>query len=275
MKKVILITGASSGMGKDATIRLAKAGYTVYGAARRVEQMKELEAEGGHAIKLDVTDVDNIKSVVDRVVSEQKRIDVLWNNAGYSCMGTVEDVTLEDAKHQMEVNLFGVSEMTKAALPYMREQKSGLIINTSSVGGKIFSPLNAWYHASKHALEGLSDSLRIELRPFNIDVVILQPGGVKSEFGKVAIGPLSERSKGSAYADLYKKLIKAYQSQFGAQTENMSEPSVISDTIVKIINSKDPKTRYPAASMARIILLLRRMLSDRGFERLIVSQLDR
>lgn len=275
MKKVIIVTGSSSGMGKDAAIRLAKEGHIVYGAARRLERMKELEAAGGHTVALDVTDVDNIKKVVAKVIANENRIDVLWNNAGYACMGAVEDVTLEDAKHQMDVNLFGVSEMTKAVLPHMREQKSGLIINTSSVGGEIFSPLNAWYHASKHALEGWSDSLRIELRPFNIDVVVLQPGGVKSEFGKVAMGPLVERAKKSAYSDLYKKLIKAYKSQFGTQTEGMSEPSVISDTIIKIINSNNPKTRYPSGHMARPVLLLRKVLGDRGFERLIVSQLDR
>lgn len=149
------------------------------------------------------------------MIHEQNRIDVLWNNAGYSVMGTVEDVSLKDAKHQIEVNLFGGSEMAKAVLPYMRREKSGTIINTyntSSVGGQIFSPLNAWYHASKHALEGWSDSLRIELRPFNIDIVILQPGGIKTEFGQVLMGPLVELSKGSVYSELVNKVITAYNS---------------------------------------------------------------
>lgn len=273
MRKVILITGASSGMGKDAAIRLVKEGYIVYGAARRVGRMKDLVGEGGKALSLDVTDLENIQVIVEQIINEQGRIDILWNNAGFACMGTVEDISLEDARYQMEVNLFGLTEMTKAVLPYMRKQKSGLIINTSSVGGKIFSPLNAWYHASKHAIEGLSDSLRLELRPFNIDVVVLQPGAVISEFGKVAMKPLVARSEGSVYKELYDKVINTYEEQFGTQTRGMSEPSVISDTIIKIIESSKPKTRYPAGSMANQVLLLRYILSDRQFERLIVSQL--
>ena len=232
MKKVILITGASSGMGKDAALSLIKEGHIVYGAARRVNNMQDIVDAGGHAIALDVTDHESIQKAADKVISEHNRIDVLWNNAGYSVTGAVEDVSYEDAKRQFEVNLFGLAEMTKAVLPFMRKQMSGTIINTSSVGGKIFSPLGAWYHATKHALEGWSDSLRIELKPFNIHVVILEPGGVASEFGDVLYQPLLDRSKGGAYEDLSKKVAAMYKDTY-ENPKNTSPASVISDVMVK------------------------------------------
>lgn len=264
MKKVIVITGASSGMGKAAAIRLIKEGHIVYGLARRVENMAEIEVLGGRALQLDVTNQVQLKEVVGKIIHEQGKIDVLWNNAGYSVMGAVEDVSLEDARQQFEVNLFGVAAMTKAVLPYMREQGFGTIIVTSSVGGKIFTPLSAWYHASKHAIEGWADCLRMELKAFNINVVVLQPGGVATEFSEVLMKPLMERSRNSAYKDFSEKIISAYK-RFDENNTN-ANPCVIGETIVKIINSARPKTRYSAGTGATSMLLLRRIMSDRMFE---------
>ena len=151
-KKVILVTGASSGMGKLSAQDLIKAGHTVYAVARSVDKMKDLEALGGHIMKMDVTNEEDIEKVVAQVIAEQGRIDVLWNNAGYGLYGPVEDVSMEKAQQQFEVNVYGVARLTKKVLPYMRAQKEGLIINTSSMGGKIYTSLGAWYHASKHAI---------------------------------------------------------------------------------------------------------------------------
>lgn len=269
-KKVILITGASSGMGKDAALRLIREGHCVYGAARRIDQMKDLTDAGGHALALDVANVDSIKGAVAQAVDEHGRIDKLWNNAGYAVTGAVEDVSYVDAKRQFEVNLFGLAEVTKAVLPHMRRQGSGIIINTSSVGGKIFSPLGAWYHASKHAVEGWSDCLRLELAPFNIDVVILEPGGIKTEFGDVMYQPLLDRSKGGAYEELSRRIAKSYESYYSVDNPKLSPPSVISDIIVRIVNCRRPKTRYAVGYMAKTVLWMRRILSDRLFERLIM-----
>lgn len=269
-KKVILITGASTGMGKDGALRLINEGHIVYGGARRVDKMQDIESAGGYSIKLDVTNIDSIKKAVTTIISEQGHIDVLWNNAGYSVTGAVEDVSSEDAKRQFEVNLFGLSEVTKAVLPFMRKQKSGTIINTSSVGGKIFSPLGAWYHATKHALEGWSDSLRIELKPFNIDVVIIEPGGISTDFGDVLYQPLIDRSKGGAYEAFSKKIADSYKANY-ADPKRLSPTSVVSDVVVKIINSKKPKTRYVVGYMSKTTIFLRWLLSDRMFERMIVK----
>jgi len=274
VEKVILVTGASSGMGKDGALRLIREGHIIYGAARRLSQMQELADAGGHTIKLDVSSQKSIEQAVDRIVSEQGRIDVLWNNAGYSVTGAVEDVSYEDAKRQFEVNLFGLAEVTKAVLPHMRKQSSGTIINTSSVGGKIHSPLGAWYHASKHALEGWSDCLRLELKPFNINVVILEPGGIKTEFGDVLYQPLLDRAKGGAYEEMANAVARTYKAVY-ANPKGTAPPSVISDTIVRIIKTPLPKTRYVAGYMGKTILFFRKVLSDRLFDKLIMSTFEK
>ena len=173
---VALITGASSGMGKDFALRLLSEGYVVYGAARRVERMREIETGGGVALTVDVTDDASLTAAVDRIIREQGRIDVLINSAGYGQMGALEDVPMDEARRQMEVNLIGVARLTQLCLPHMRARKSGRIINISSIGGKIATPLGGWYHASKFALEGYSDALRMEVRPFGIDVIVIEGG---------------------------------------------------------------------------------------------------
>lgn len=269
MKKVIIITGASSGMGKDGALRLIKEGHIVYGAARRVNKMQDIVDAGGHTLELDITNIDSIKKSVNKVIAEQGTIDVLWNNAGYSLTGAVEDISYEDAKRQFDVNLFGLAEMTKAVLPQMRKQKSGTVINTSSVGGKVFTPLGAWYHATKHALEGWSDSLRIELKPFNINVVVLEPGGIATEFGDVMYKPIMDRAKGGAYEAFSRKIAEKYKDYY-SDNSSLSAPGVISDTIVKIIGSSKPKTRYAAGYMAKTTLFLRWLLSDKMFENMIM-----
>ena len=171
MKKVIIVTGASSGIGKATALQLIKERHIVYGAARRVEKMQDLVSDGGKFIAMDVTNHNQVHSQIGKIIADEGKIDVLINNAGYAVYGPVEEINYEQAKRQFDVNLFGLAEVTKAVLPTMREHKSGTIINISSVGGKIYTPLGAWYHATKHALEGWSDCLRLELKQFGIDVV--------------------------------------------------------------------------------------------------------
>lgn len=272
-KQVIFITGASSGIGKVTALQLIKDGHIVYGAARRVEQMQDLVDAGGHALKLDVMDNDNIKQVVAQILSEQGKIDVLINNAGYAVYGAIEDTSATDYRRQFDVNLFGVAEVTKAVLPGMRDNNKGRIINVSSVGGKIYSPLGAWYHATKHALEGWSDCLRLELEQFGIDVVIIEPGLIKTEFGDVMNAPLVERSGNGPYAKMTKSVVDAMEASY--EKDEASPPSVIAEVISKAVSAAKPKTRYSAGKFATMLLFLRKWTSDRFFDKAVMSQVKK
>ncbi|MFJ7439695.1 oxidoreductase [Methylorubrum thiocyanatum] len=266
-KPVALITGASSGMGKDFALRLMKEGYIVYGAARRVDRMQEIAAAGGHALAMDVTDDAAMVAAVAQIIREQGRIDVLINNAGYGQYGALEDVSLEDARKQMEVNLFGLGRLTQLVLPHMRARKFGRIFNVSSVGGKLATPLGGWYHASKFALEGYSDALRLEVRPFGIDVIVIEPGGVESEWSGIAAKEAERISGRGAYAGLVAKVKKMQASQKGAP------PKAITDLIVEGLRARTPRTRYHGGMMAGPMLFLRGWLSDRMFDRMIMMAL--
>jgi NAD(P)-dependent dehydrogenase (short-subunit alcohol dehydrogenase family) len=269
-KKVVLITGASSGIGKAAALHLIEQGHTVYGAARRIDKMDDLVAKGGHALKLDVTDQESIKAAVSQLLEEQSRIDVLVNNAGYAIFGAVEDTSNEDARRQFEVNLFGLAEMTKQVLPTMRAQESGTIINISSMVGKMYTAFGAWYDASKHALEGWSDCLRLELKPFGIDVVIVEPGIIETEFDDVSLAPMLERSGDGPYAELAQRVDRAFRATYKKGAG--SPPSLISNVISKAISAKRPKTRYVAGKLARPLMFLRKHLGDRLFDWLVMSK---
>ena len=210
--KVALVTGGSSGIGEQTALRLKQAGFTTYAVARRVDRMAGLEAEGVHAFAMDVTDEASMVGGIERIIAEQGRIDVLVNNAGYGSYGAVEDVPLEEARRQFEVNLFGLARLVQLVTPHMREQKSGRIINISSIGAVIYEPFGAWYHATKFAVDGFSDSLRVELRPFGIDVVLSHPAGIITEWNEIARNSLVERSKDGVYAASAVKAAKAMES---------------------------------------------------------------
>ncbi len=269
--KVVLITGASAGIGKATALHLIAQGHTVFGAARRVDAMQDLVAAGGHALALDVTDEAAIQTVVAQVLAEAGHIDVLINNAGYAVYGSVEDVSLEDARRQFEVNLFGVAALTKAVLPGMRARRQGTIINVSSVGGKIYTPLGAWYHATKHALEGWSDCLRLELKQFGIDVVIVEPGAIRTEFTEVMNDPMLERSAAGPYAAFAKTVVDASKKTY-ENASRASGPEVVAKTIAEAIAAHKPKTRYATGAFSSTILTLRKLLSDRMFDKMILSQ---
>ena len=268
--KVILITGASSGMGKVTALELVKKGYIVYAAARRTDRMSDIQENGGHVMEMDVTKESDITRVVDTIIQQQGKIDILWNNAGYGLYGAVEDVPLEEARKQFEVNLFGIASLTQKVLPHMRKAGSGTIINTSSMGGKMYMPLGAWYHATKHALEGWSDSLRLDVKPFGIHVVILEPGAIATEWGGIMMDNMLKYSGKGAYSEIAHKVARTNKAL--NEKGDVSDPSVISDTIIKIIEAKRPKTRYLVGKWAKPMVWMRLNLGDNMFDKMVMSQ---
>jgi len=269
MKKVALVTGASSGIGKETAKLLVQNGFVVYGAARRTEKMKDLEESGVKLIAMDVTNDDSMVKGVNDILKNEERIDVLVNNAGYGSYGSLEDVPISEAKYQFEVNIFGLARLTQLVLPTMRKQHSGRIINISSIGGSIGEPHGTWYHATKFAVEGLSDSLRMELKQFGIDVVVIKPGAIITEWNKIARENLLKVSGNTDYKILAAKHVKIFE----AADKKGSLPIVVAKTIVKSAMANKPKTRYATGGGAKIILLLRSVLSDRMFDRLMLGMM--
>ena len=273
MKKVILITGASSGIGKDTALSLIKEGYVVYGVARRLEMMQDIIQAGGYAFKMDILKERNIDDVVNQILKEQNRIDILINNAGYGLWGAVETISIDEAKRQFDVNIFGLAYLTKKIIPIMRKQKSGKIINMSSMGGKVYTPFGAWYHATKYALEGWSDCLRIELKSFGVDVILIEPGVIKTEFQDVMMDSTVERSIGTPYEKKLKALEKATQEMYARGIG--SPASTITKLIIKAINSHNPKRRYVGGLFAKPMLFIKKWFGDKMYEKAIMSQIKK
>jgi len=264
MAKVVLVTGASSGIGEETVKALLKAGYVVYAGARRVDRMQPLAAAGARLLALDVTDEASTAAAVETVVKEAGRIDVLVNNAGYGSYGALEDVPLEEARRQFDVNIFGLARLIQLVLPAMRAQRSGRIVNISSIGGKFGEPFGCWYHATKFAVEGLSDSLRMELHPFGIDVVVIQPGAIVTEWNTLAREGLMKYSGDTAYREGARAHARLMAS--ADQGSMPSPPSVVARTILQAVQAAKPRTRYATGGGAHLILFLRRILSDRIFD---------
>lgn len=256
-------------MGKETAKLLAQAGYTVYGAARRINNMQELLPLGIRPLALDVTDDVAMTRSIAQIITAEGRIDVLINNAGFGSYGAVEDVPLADARYQLEVNLFGAARLIQLVLPHMRAQGAGKIVNISSTGGKVATPFGGWYHASKFALEGLSDSLRNEVKPFGIDVILIEPGGIKSEWGGIAADSLLRVSGHTAYQASARKFVEGLK----AIEDKLPGPELIAQLIQKAIEAPKPRARYVAGYLARPMLLLRSLLSDGLMDKMIMSQL--
>jgi NAD(P)-dependent dehydrogenase (short-subunit alcohol dehydrogenase family) len=273
MSKIVLITGASSGIGRATALELLRAGHTVYGAARRVQSMDAISAAGGHVLPLDVTNDADLERAVQTILDQQGRIDVLVNNAGFGLYGAAEDVPLPQARYQLEVNLFGPARLTQLVLPHMRKQRSGTIVNVSSMGGEIAFPLGAWYHASKHALEAYSDALRQEVKQFGIHVVLIQPGLIRTEFGDVTTQAVQAYSGQGAYRELAQGLATSTQTIYSEHSK-ASQPSVVATAIRKAVEAARPKPRYPVGYMAKPLLALNRLLPARVFDRIATSQIS-
>ncbi len=271
--KVILITGTASGIGKATAEHLIEKGHIVYGGDIQFQKNKYLDSIGGHSIDMDVTDTAMVNAGVERIIREHGRIDVLYNNAGWGLYAPVEEAREGDLRHQMEVNLFGVNNVTRADLPHMRKQESGRILVTSSMGGKIYMPLGAWYHASKHAIEGYFDCLRLELKHFNIDVVIIEPGAINTNFGNVTSGYLEKYVDNTAYGHMvtpYVEMMKQITEDPEMIERMPSEPIVIAEAVEKAIRKRKPKTRYVKGKMGKLLIFYRNTFGDRAFDRLIL-----
>lgn len=270
-KKIVLITGASSGIGQACVRKFLDIGFVVYAAARRVEKMSYMEELGVRLINLDLTNDNSMINCINEIYKKEDRIDVLVNNAGYGSYGALEDVNIQEAKHQYEVNVFGLARMIQLVLPIMRKNKTGKIINISSIGGKIHIPLGSWYHSSKYAVEGLSDCLRTELKEFDIDVILIQPGIIKTEWLDICINKLKSTTGNGPYRIASEKQIKSMQEVYD---NNFSKPEVVADTIIKSVTARKPKTRYAVGKMA-YLLTVRKFVSDRLFDKLIRYNLNK
>lgn len=260
-RPVALITGASSGIGHATALALAARGWIVYGAARRVDRMQELEASGCHVLEMDVTDDASMQAGVDRILQEQRRLDLLVNNAGYGSYGALEDVPIDEARLQFEVNVFGLARLTQLVLPTMRALGRGRVINVSSIGGRIYEPIGSWYHATKFAVEGLSDSLRIELAPHGIDVVIIQPGPIRTEWNAISRRSAEEYSGDGPYAAQARALVRNYESVDASPASGT--PEDVAAAIVRAATARRPRTRYATPASAKIVVAARRLLPDR------------
>ncbi|WP_433593696.1 oxidoreductase [Nocardia sp. CA-145437] len=265
--KTALVTGASSGIGEATARTLADLGFTVHGAARRVDRLRKLADHAIRPLAMDVTDDASMTAGIARIIGETGRIDVLVNNAGYGSYGAIEDVPLDEARYQFEVNVFGAARLAQLVLPHMREQRSGTIVNITSMGGKIYTPLGGWYHGTKFALEGLSDCLRLEARPFGVNVVVIEPGGIATEWGGIAANNLRKVSGDTAYASQAQAVATLLSSEANARRN--SPPQVIADAIGKAVTARRPKTRYTVGFGARPLIFAKWLLPDRAFDAII------
>ena len=268
---IALVTGASSGMGKRIAERLITDGYLVYVAARNVDKMADLTQLGAIPLRMDISKDDEIVAAAQTILEKSGRVDVLVNNAGYGLYGPVEEIGLDEARYQFEVNVFGPARLTQLLLPAMRARGAGTIVNITSMGGKIYTVLGAWYHATKHALEGWSDSLRLEAEPFGIRVVVIEPGLIETGFGAAASQGILERSGTGPYAKMAQSVAASMARSYGhGQGTN---PKVIADVVGDAVRSARPKTRYAAGKYAKLMIGVRKWLGDRAFDRLIKSQM--
>lgn len=267
--KTAIVTGASAGIGKATAKRLHQQGYEVFAGARRVEKMQDLAAIGVHVHALDVTDQNSNQVFVTDVLAQSSTIDVIVNSAGYSAQGALEDVSPEEAKRQFDVNVFGLMNLTQLVLPTMRHQRAGKVINISSIGGQIYSPLGGWYYASKHALEALSDTLRMEVKRFGIDVIIVEPSGTKTEWGGIATQKLLDQTPtDSAYRDI----VDRYAKNSGFSNFSTT-PDTIADLILKAITARKPRTRYLPDFTAKLLVFAARKLPYKALDRMMFRSL--
>ncbi|MTB73254.1 SDR family NAD(P)-dependent oxidoreductase [Arsenicicoccus sp. MKL-02] len=262
---VSLVTGASSGIGEAIARRLQTLGHTVYGAARRIDRLEALAADGIEPIAMDVTDEASLQAGVETILSRSGRFDVLVNNAGYGSYGAIEDVDPAEARRQFDVNVFGAMRLTQLVLPHMREQRSGTIVNISSMGGRIHSPMAGWYHGTKFAMEALSDALRMEVAQFGIDVVVIQPGGIATEWADIAADHLDETSGSGPYA----RLSAAMSATLRKSHDRDSSPDVVAKAVARAVSTDRPRTRYAIGLGAKPLITARRVLPDRAFDALV------
>src|SRR5829696_9008517 len=274
VSKAVLITGCSSGIGWATARRLADVGWKVYATARNVEDIAPLEERGCGLLSLEVTDEDSMRSAVDEVERREGAVGVLVNNAGYSQSGAVEAVPMEKVRRQFETNVFGLARMCQLVLPGMRRQGYGRIVNVSSMGGKLTFPGAGYYHASKHAVEALSDALRFEVKGFGVKVSVIEPGLIRTHFAETVVSeiPDDDGPYGSFNSAVAAATAGAYEGPFGKLGGG---PETVAKTIERAITARRPRTRYRVTASARLFLAQRRLLPDRAWDRVVATSFPR
>jgi len=274
--KVVLITGCSSGIGHATAEVMAASGHRVYATARKPDAIADLAQRGCHTLALDVTDEQSMRTAVAAVEEAEGAVGVLVNNAGYSQSGAVETLDMDDVRRQFETNVFGLIRMCQLVLPAMRARRSGRIINVSSMGGKLTFPGGGAYHATKHAVEAISDALRFEVKGFGVDVVVIEPGLIKTQFADTAKATIGADDDGGPYAKFNAAIaaatVEAYQ---GPLSRLGGGPETVAKTIEKAATAKRPRTRYPVTPSARLFMGQHALLSDRMWDAVAGTQFPR
>jgi NADP-dependent 3-hydroxy acid dehydrogenase YdfG len=276
--KAVLITGCSSGIGEATAKRLVGHGWSVYASARRLESIEHLADAGCKLLQLDVCDEDSMRAAVQTIEREHGAVGVLVNNAGYSQGGPIEQVPLEAVRRQFETNVFGVIALTQLVLPAMRGQHWGKVVNIGSMGGRLTLPGGGLYHATKYSLEAISDALRFEVRGFGVDVVLVEPGLITTDFAKTAVATVSETDSNGKPEDPYKK----FNTKLAAMTAGVYEspmrhlgggPDVVAKAIEKAISRRRAPSRMLLTPSARLTVFQRRLLPDRLWDAMLRTQL--
>src|SRR5438132_9720931 len=274
VSRAVLITGCSTGIGRATAEQLAARGWTVYATARRPESIRDLAGRGCKTLALDVCDEASMRAAVETVERAEGAVGVLVNNAGYGQEGAFEEVPMDVVRRQFETNVFGLVRLTQLVLPGMRRQHWGKIVNLSSMGGKLTFPGGGFYHATKHAVEALSDALRFEVRGFGIDVIVIEPGPIKTRFGDTAIQSLGTvGGQVSPYASFNAVLARRVREAYkGPMAMPAGSPEGVARVIERAITARRPRTRYPVTVAARFLMGLRRWLPDRAFDAFLRTQ---
>ncbi len=272
--KAVLITGCSSGIGRATAERLAGAGWTVYATARNVEAIEDLARSGCTTLALDVTDEESMRAAVTRVEEDAGAVGVLVNNAGYSQSGALEELGPDEVRRQFDTNVFGLLRMTQLALPGMRRQRYGKVVNVGSMGGKLTLPGGGLYHATKYSVEAISDALRFEVRGFGVDVILLEPGLIKTRFGETAAGSVAApQAADGPYAKFNATLVGATKETYEGPVSKLGGgPEAVAKTIERAITSRRPRARYPVTPSARL-MIARRLMPDRLWDAMLARQL--
>lgn len=257
-QQVVLVTGASSGIGRETAILLAKTGHVVYGAARRLEKLQELSKYGVIPLVLDVTKEYSCQNALQQILNQQGTLDILINNAGYGSYGAVEDVPLTEAQRQLDVNVFGAIRLTQMVLPLFRRQHRGRVIMISSIAGRLTGPFGGWYHASKYALEALSDALRMETAGQGIWVSIVEPGLVRTPWGHIAADHLAASARRGPYARLAEQAARGIHRLYDKKW--LTSPADVAKTIFLAVNATQPQARYLCGKDAYLLLALHTLL---------------
>jgi NAD(P)-dependent dehydrogenase (short-subunit alcohol dehydrogenase family) len=268
VSKAVLITGCSTGIGRATAERLARGGMTVYASARRLESIEDLKAAGCRTLALDVTDEGSMRAAVEEVERAEAAVGVLVNNAGYSQNGAVETVPLDEVRRQFETNVFGLLRMCQLVLPGMRRQGHGRIVNVSSMGGKLTFPGGGIYHATKHAVEAISDAMRFEVKGFGVDVTVIEPGLIRTSFGETSVASVPQEE--GPYAEFNTAVAAATAGAYDGPLGRLGGgPEAVAEVIEKAITARRPRTRYKVTASAHLLMAQRALLPDRAWDAVV------